>query len=239
MSLATVLALINQEIVPNNNNEITANVLRPILIEMLQQPNELIGLLSNLTTTANTNLVEAINEINDSFSQLNGINIFQGIGNPNDNTSLSPNLVDFYSQLNNQNNIVDLWIFTGIEWVSLNSNRAVLYTPQVLQPLEQQTARDNILVYSRDEVDALFNGLSLQKHIITHVVTSSEVSDPVQILITLPNTPNVNDFYDLHINGGYVNDNDYLVSGNTLTIIKANIAYPITEGKRITFRYKY
>ncbi|MCB0448403.1 MAG: hypothetical protein KDD03_13030, partial [Gelidibacter sp.] len=63
MSYSTVLALINAEIVANGNNEITADVLRPILQEMLLQPNELIGLLSELETSDQTSLVNAINSI--------------------------------------------------------------------------------------------------------------------------------------------------------------------------------
>lgn len=63
-TLTEIIAEINAEIVANGNQEITANVLRPILLDMINQPNELIGDLEDLTTTANTNLVDAINEIN-------------------------------------------------------------------------------------------------------------------------------------------------------------------------------
>lgn len=68
MDLDEVIALINAEIVANGNQEITADVLRPILLAMLQQPNDLIGDLNDLTTTANDNLVNAINEINEGGS---------------------------------------------------------------------------------------------------------------------------------------------------------------------------
>lgn len=40
MTEAEVLAEINESIVPNNNQEITANVLRPILVNILEQPND-------------------------------------------------------------------------------------------------------------------------------------------------------------------------------------------------------
>ena len=63
MDFAQVLALIQAEIVANGNNEITANVLRPVLEAMLEQPNDLIGDLGDLETSDQSNLVAAINEI--------------------------------------------------------------------------------------------------------------------------------------------------------------------------------
>lgn len=153
MTLAQVLLLINSNVVPNNNNEITANVLRPILVEMLQQPNELIGLLSNLNTSDNSNLVAAINELKDQVDQMNNIGIYQGVGTPNLNTSLNPNVADFYSEVDLNGDPVDLWIYNGAQWVSINNSNNVSYNPQTPTPLEQQTARDNIDVYSKTEID--------------------------------------------------------------------------------------
>ena len=63
MTEQEVLDLINDYIITNGNNEITANVLRPILEEMLSQPNLLIGLLLDLNTSDTTNIVNAINSI--------------------------------------------------------------------------------------------------------------------------------------------------------------------------------
>jgi|GEM_PF-4869607 len=161
MTLAQVLALINSEIVPNNNNEITANVLRPILVEMLQQPNDLIGLLSNLTTSANTNLVDAINELKNDLSQVNGINVFQGIGNPNNNGALNPDVADFYSQLDVSNNVVGLWIYNGNEWIYLNDKYVSFDENQLLTAPQQQTARENIKAAFADDVAAL-QGITLE-----------------------------------------------------------------------------
>src|SRR5690606_15992968 len=63
MSYASVLALIQAEIIANGNNEITANVLRPILEDMLEQPNDVVGVLDNLNTNDKTNIVNAINSV--------------------------------------------------------------------------------------------------------------------------------------------------------------------------------
>lgn len=63
MTLQDVLNLINSEIVANGNQEITADVLRPILEAMVQQPNDLIGDLGDLQTADVSNIVNAINSI--------------------------------------------------------------------------------------------------------------------------------------------------------------------------------
>jgi hypothetical protein len=63
MTQAQVIALIQQWIVANGNNEITANVLRPILEAMVNQPNNLIGDLAELETIDNDTLVDAINSL--------------------------------------------------------------------------------------------------------------------------------------------------------------------------------
>lgn len=154
MTLAQVLQLINSNVIPNNNNEITANVLRPILVEMLHQPNELIGLLSDLNTSDNSNIVAAINEIKDQVDQMNNIGIYQGVGNPNLNTSLNPNVADFYSEVDLNGDPVDLWIYNGAQWVSVNNSNNVSYNPQTPTPLEQQTARDNIDAVGNPEMQA-------------------------------------------------------------------------------------
>ncbi len=63
MTLQDILNLINAEIVANGNQEITADVLRPILEAMIQQPNDLIGDLGDLQTSDVSNIVNAINSI--------------------------------------------------------------------------------------------------------------------------------------------------------------------------------
>src|SRR5690606_15753653 len=69
MNYQQVLALIQQFIVANGNNEITANVLRPILEAILAQPNVLIGDLDDLQTNDQTDLVSAINSLIDQTNQ--------------------------------------------------------------------------------------------------------------------------------------------------------------------------
>lgn len=63
MNYATALSLIQAEIIANGNNEITANVLRPVLEAMIDFPNDVIGVLADLDTSDTTSIVNAINSI--------------------------------------------------------------------------------------------------------------------------------------------------------------------------------
>ena len=63
MTLAQIQAMIDAAIVANGNNEITADVLRPVLNAMAQFVEDLGGQLSSLSTTDKTTLAAAINEV--------------------------------------------------------------------------------------------------------------------------------------------------------------------------------
>lgn len=63
MTKQEVLELIARYIIKNDNGEITATVLQPILEQMVLQPNILIGRLELLNTTEKDSLVDAINSI--------------------------------------------------------------------------------------------------------------------------------------------------------------------------------
>ena len=114
MTEAQVLAIIQQFIVANGNNEITANVLRPILEAMLGQPNDKIGDLPNLNTTDKANIVAAINElVNNSNS---GFEIHAGSADPNVTPPASYSIGDWYVR-----NGSSLYQYNGQTWVLLSS----------------------------------------------------------------------------------------------------------------------
>lgn len=240
MTLAEVITLINSEIIPNNNNEITANVLRPILIEMLQQPNDLIGDLSTLTTADSSNVVKAINELQNDLSQIGGINVFQGAGSPNSNPPTGAVIADFYSELDVSSSVVGLWINGGNNWVRLSDKYISSDYPQALTSGEQQQARDNIDVYSRDEVDTLIHGVvpvPKQKQLFIHEITELDLTDPMRINLQLESVPDQDEWFDLHINGGFVSDNSYEITEDTLSIIKSEIS-EVGIGDKVIFRYR-
>lgn len=114
MTEAQVLALINQFIIANGNNEITANVLRPILEEMVKQPNDKIGDLPNLNTTDKSNIVNAINELINNGNS--GFEIHAGSADPNVAPPASYSIGDWYVR-----NGSSLYQYNGQTWVLLSS----------------------------------------------------------------------------------------------------------------------
>lgn len=119
MTEAEVLELINNFIVENGNNEITADVLRPILVAMLEQPNDFIGVLSQLQTSDQSNLVNAINEVYNMVGGITdfGVQLHSGTGDPNVTPPAEYNIADFYIQRDIDNNPIDLWQYNGLGWV--------------------------------------------------------------------------------------------------------------------------
>lgn len=115
MTEAQVRALIQQFIVANGNNEITANVLRPILEAMLQQPNDKIGDLPNLNTTDKTNIVNAINEIVNSGNT--GFAIHSGSADPNVTPPAGFGIGDWYIR-----NLSSIYQYNGSTWVLLTDD---------------------------------------------------------------------------------------------------------------------
>lgn len=118
MTLAQVLALINQFIIQNGNNEITADVLRPILEEMVQQPNDLVGELNALQTTDKSNIVSAINEVLNSFTG-SDIEVLTGATDPNVTPPLLYGIGDFY--IWQDNGLKGFFQFNGIDWVEIKT----------------------------------------------------------------------------------------------------------------------
>lgn len=144
MTLAEVIVLINSDIVPNGNNEITANVLRPILIEMLQQPNDLIGDLGDLNTDSSDTLVDAINSVNNALSDVEGLVILSGQGDPNQQSFPSLSIADLYSEIDGVGSPLALWIYDGTKFIRLSDKYLSYEIPQALTVTEQLTARSNI-----------------------------------------------------------------------------------------------
>jgi len=114
MTVQQLLTLIDDNILTNNNNEITAVILNPVLKDMVTQINGLTGDLGDLSVEA-SNLVEAINNISIPDST-DGIQVFTGVDNPNENPPASYSPADMYVRTLNATPI-GLYIFTGVSWV--------------------------------------------------------------------------------------------------------------------------
>ncbi|HET8838500.1 MAG TPA: hypothetical protein VFM82_05835 [Flavobacteriaceae bacterium] len=120
MTQAQVLLLIQQNIVQNNNEEITADVLRPILEEMLKQPNLLIGNLDDLSTDDKTSIVAAINELQQEINSDEGVVIHYGTGTPNNTPPASFDLTDYYVQQSGSVTL-GMWQWNGNEWSKIEN----------------------------------------------------------------------------------------------------------------------
>lgn len=120
-SHSTVINQINTYIVANGNNEITANVLNPILEIITDFANNHMGDLSTLTTDETDNLVAAINSLKQNIQDIsvNGVQLHIGNANPNDSPPPSYNYADFYMQVSPlDNEPIQLWQFDGFIWTA-------------------------------------------------------------------------------------------------------------------------
>lgn len=118
MNEAAVLSLINLYIVANGNNEITADVLRPVLVAMLQQPNDKVGELGDLDTSDQSSIVNAINELVSSSS--GGFTVHAGTQDPNVTPPGSFGIGDWYVR-----NGSSLYQYNGDTWVLLQSSGTI------------------------------------------------------------------------------------------------------------------
>ncbi|HET8838501.1 MAG TPA: hypothetical protein VFM82_05840 [Flavobacteriaceae bacterium] len=117
MTKAQVILLIQQSIITNGNEEITADVLAPILEAMVNQPNDLIGVLTNLSTIDQTTLVAAINEVYQTAANNQGIVIHTGTADPNVTPPASFSITDYYHQVDTGINF--LWQYNGTNWIKI------------------------------------------------------------------------------------------------------------------------
>ena len=140
MTEAEILALINLHIVANGNNEITANILRPILQAMLSQPNDKIGELVDLDTTDKSSIVNAINEIfnvsNSSFD------IHTGTADPNITPPGTYSIGDWYVRSGSS-----IYQYNGDIWVLLSSSPS---GSVVLAETFTYTSPDNVFITTND-----------------------------------------------------------------------------------------
>lgn len=85
---------------------------------MVNQPNLLIGVLSQLNTVDQTNLVNAINEVYNMFGSVSdaGIRIYEGTEDPNTTPPSEFKIGDFYIQKDLFNNPLRLFQYNGLGW---------------------------------------------------------------------------------------------------------------------------
>jgi len=117
---AQVISQINTFIVTNHNNEITADVLNPILVLLTDFTNNTIGDLNTLTTDEKDTIVAAINSLKNNLTNIvnNGVQLYTGMGDPNVTPPPTYKPADFYLQIDFDSLPVQLWQFDGFTWVA-------------------------------------------------------------------------------------------------------------------------
>lgn len=113
-----VIQEIINSIVANNNNEITADILRPVLVLMVEQANNIVGKLQNLNTSTKSNTVAAINEVLSLVSNAGGITVLSGTADPNVTPPSGVQLGDFYNRTSGSQTI-GFYIYTGNDFFLL------------------------------------------------------------------------------------------------------------------------
>jgi len=119
-------------------------------------------------------------------------------------------------------------------------DEVIKHIPQLLIPQQQQTARDNIDVYSKLEVDSAIATATkvFTKAVFEHTLTASDVANTI-MTFALTHTPKMDEWEFLFIGSAPVSPVSYSVSGNTLSIDTSTIGYPMQAGRLLIFRYMY
>lgn len=231
MTEAQVLSEINTYIVANGNNEITANVLNPVLVAMLEQPNDKVGELTDLDTTDKTTIVAAINELVNSASS--GFKIHTGAADPNVTPPGSFGIGDWYIRSG-----TSLYQYNGSSWILLSSGAGITN----LSTSATATTRTIISDTGTNAVIPLGNGtnagVSLNNFSTAEKdkLAAVEVSDLEAFTwttgafeFTLSRTPtNV----DVYVNRVWqLPDDDYNLTGDLVTIL-----YSLEVGDKVTVR---
>lgn len=120
MSYDDVLDQINDFIQANGTNAITADVLRPILVNILGQPNELIGSMDDSTVAGDT-LIQMINALNSAIGDVSGITIYTGADTPLISPPVTFTRGDFFAQISGPTTTISFWQYTGLAWIEVRN----------------------------------------------------------------------------------------------------------------------
>lgn len=109
MTRQEIIDLITNSITSNGQNEITGAVLRPVLIAMVNQINDVTGVPQN------NSLETDIQNVRASFQP--SIQIFSGEQPPTITPPTNPNVGDIYQQIVGASPIA-LFFYDGANWVT-------------------------------------------------------------------------------------------------------------------------
>jgi len=181
---ATVLNQINSYIVANGDNEITANVLNPILQLITDFANNNIGDLDELTTAESNSIVEAVNSLKQNFDDLvnNGVQLYTGINNPNETPPTAYNYADFYMQLDIDSLPVKLWQWNGFDWIDLVSSK--IYKEGEFCIFKNPANANDSILEAGDIVTGIVEGMFINASYLggdTSMLTSFDIVNQTEI----------------------------------------------------------
>lgn len=233
MNEAAVLALINTWIIANGNNEITADVLRPILVAMLEQPNDKVGELGDLDTVDQSSIVNAINELVNAAST--NFTIHVGSDDPNVTPPGSFGIGDWYIRSG-----TELYQYNGNEWILLSddageTNLSVVQSATYVTINSDTQTGPGAAIPLGDGTDAgvtLNNFTTAEKTKLANI-TDSENESFVYVSgtpnFTLSRTPNN---VDVHVGRTWqIPEDDYILVGNEVQML-----YALEENDKVTVR---
>tara|TARA_R110000796_G_scaffold120506_1_gene234646 strand:+ start:19569 stop:20210 length:642 start_codon:yes stop_codon:yes gene_type:complete len=181
---ADVIQLINDEITDNGANLISAAVLRPVLIEMVNQINGVVG-DPLLLSTVDKEIVGSINEVIASMTST--FTLFSGTDDPNTTAPVGATTGDFYSRTAGAVPI-SYWVLEGLVWLEL-VDRTVAQSIKTIRNVIISTtvsSEDDTIVYNgtnpADIITIPAANVSVGR--IIRVINSS----PSSILFSLPYT---------------------------------------------------
>lgn len=233
MNEAAVLALINEFIVANGNNEITADVLRPILVAMLEQPNDKVGELGDLDTVDQSSIVNAINELVNAAST--NFTIHVGSDDPNVTPPGSFGIGDWYIRSG-----TELYQYNGNEWILLSddsgeTNLSVVQSATDVTINSDTQTDPGAVIPLGDGTNAgvsLNNFTTAEKTKLANVIISeyeSFVYAGGLPHFTLSRTP---DNVDVHVGRPFqIPEDDYILVGNEIQML-----YDLEIGDKVTVR---
>lgn len=176
-SYSYVIDQINTFIVANGNNEITANVLNPILEIITDFANNHMGDLDNLTTDETDTLVDAINSLKQNINDIvgNSVQLHIGNANPNDVPPSTYNYGDFFMQLSPlDNDPIQLWQFNGFEWFAPD---AATSWGDIEGNIADQTDLQSELDLKADVTDLVFTPISSSNFNYEQYISSNKLKE--------------------------------------------------------------
>jgi len=113
-----IIDLINDQITDNGGGEITAAVLRPVLLAMVNQINGLVGDLNDLVEGTES-VIQSINTVRDEVGP--AVSLFSGVDDPNDTPPGGSSIGDFYQQTDGGANTIGFFQYNGNDWAPVRT----------------------------------------------------------------------------------------------------------------------